>query len=134
MIVTVYIISYLFRFMYLLPPKSRGFWTLLVSVSNLLLASSTWENTCLPQIWPPQVPCGCRAAAVKAWVEPFLVLGAGCWLLVEAQLIPSSKMTSIHLYICDFFPLGFRVPLRQRRLAPCDPLTLPQVSNETPRV
>ena len=51
----------------------------------------------------------------------FSLLVAGCWLKYNYTKFQDDIHPSIHLWL--FFPLGFPVPLRQRRLAPCDPLS-----------
>ena len=97
MIVTFFfhIIS-IFGFIYVIccSPNSSGFLTLLVSASNLASLGAVRSRE------------GLGGAFVAS----------RCWLLVfvEVQLIPSSKMTSIHLYIylCFFFLCWFSGALR----------------------
>ena len=107
-------------------PTSTGFLTLWVPLQiclrRVIQVGKHVPASDLASSGAMWLPCG----AVKAWVEPLVLLGAGCWFFVEVQLIPRSKMTSIHLSVF-FFSLVFRCLFffLERNV-----VTPPQLSNE----
>ena len=112
-----------FRFINMLSPNSSGFLTLwfrfksagVIHVGKHVPASDLASSGAM---W---LPCG----AVKAWVEPLVLLGAGCWFSLTYNLYQVPRWhPSIYISV-TFFPLGFPVPVifsLRGMLAPCDPL------------
>ena len=106
----------------MLSPNSSGFLTLWFPLQICCLrhpCGKTRANSDLTSsgaMWP-RCPAGNAVWSLEGlgdfWC--FSLLVAGCWL--KYNLIPRSKMTSIHPSICGaFFPLGFPVPF----LFPCE--------------